>query len=169
MVFRSADAADAESIRSADVFVVHEELVQVWNKTIKKTASGEPIRCGRSLAVARHEPSPPGLGTRNSCAPAAGVQAAAARAGDDEPGCGDQIVFTQHEVSDEVSSGPGFQQRRSLRPEVLEEMRHSCSRSMASKRTFTLERRQSSKRPGRCSRLASTASSWFFEPIIPSV
>ena len=29
--------------------------------------------------------------------------------------------------------------------------------------------RQSSKRPGRCSRLASTASSWFFEPIIPSV
>ena len=44
------------------------------------------------------------------------------RTGDDESRCGDQIVFTQDEVSDEVSSGPGFQQRRSLRPEVVEEI-----------------------------------------------
>ncbi len=96
---------------------------------------GEPIRCGRSLAVARHEPSPPGLGTRNSCAPAAGVQPRRHAPRMTSPGAAtDRVHAARGGRRGRVvqgSSSVGASGPRSSRRS------HSCSRSMASKSTFS--------------------------------
>ena len=107
--------AGSQLVRSAQVLVVNEELVQVWDGPDPSDAE-EPEgrtradpRDQRREVLALRESGPAPLGE-----PLEGARKNDARAGD-------EVAFSQHDVSGEIVRSPTFEERGNEGPELGEE------------------------------------------------
>jgi hypothetical protein len=108
--------AGAQAVRSAQIFVVDEELVQVRERADPADAE-EPRR--RPRPDPREEP--PEVAGRRQPRPASLGEPLKRSRKDKARSC-DQIALTEHDVGGEVVRGPAFDQGRGASPELLTQL-----------------------------------------------